>query len=117
MQTLLRSTSARVGVLMLAALAAAPLVAHAELSNETMIGLGVRVRPAYDGANTQHVEPVPVIRYLGDPWFVRSTQGVLEGGLRLRLAEGLHAGIQAAYEPGRKTSESAFLKGANVEDV
>jgi outer membrane scaffolding protein for murein synthesis (MipA/OmpV family) len=94
-----------------------PLTAYAELSNDSMIGPGVRTRPAYDGSDTQRGEVVPVVRYLGHPWFVRSTQGVLEGGARMALAPGLHAGVQLAYEPGRKARESAFLESHNVSDI
>ncbi|MDD5177202.1 MAG: MipA/OmpV family protein [Sterolibacterium sp.] len=94
-----------------------PLVAGAELSDESLLGPGLRSRPAYDGSAAQHGELVPVVRYLGQPWFVRSTQGVLEGGVRLELVPGLHAGAQLAYEPGRRTSESDFLKNHSVPDV
>jgi len=89
--------------------ASLPTLARAELSDETLLGPGLRSRPAYDGSASQHVELVPVVRYFGDLWFARSTQGVLEGGLRTELAPGLHAAAQLAYEAGRKTSESAFL--------
>lgn len=94
-----------------------PPVAFAELSNESLAGPGLRSQPAYDGSDSQHVEFVPVVRYFGQPWFVRSTQGVLEGGVRMELAPGLHAGAQLAYEPGRKTSESDFLENHSVPDV
>lgn len=95
----------------------APQAAIAELSDVSMIGPGLRLRPAYDGSASQHAELVPVIRYLGQPWFVRSTQGVLEGGARIKLASGLHAGAQLAYEPGRKMRESDFLRSHGVPDV
>ena len=94
-----------------------PRVAFAELSNEALFGAGLRLRPAYDGSASQRAELVPVVRYFGQPWFARSTQGVLEGGARMELAPGLHAGAQLAYEPGRKTSESAFLESRGVQDV
>jgi outer membrane protein len=94
-----------------------PLAAYAELSNDSMIGPGVRTKPAYDGSDSQRTELVPVIRYLGHPWFVRSTQGVLEGGARMELAPGLHLGAQLAYEPGRRSGDSAFLENRNVADV
>ncbi|MCR4346419.1 MAG: MipA/OmpV family protein [Sulfuricaulis sp.] len=94
-----------------------PLAALAELSNDPLLGPGLRTRPAYDGSAAQHIELVPVVRYFGQPWFVRSTQGVLEGGVRVAIAPGLHAGAQLAYEPGRKTSESGFLKDHNVSDI
>ncbi len=95
----------------------APLVAHAELSDEPLLGPGLRVRPAYDGSASRRTELVPVVRYFGQHWFARSTQGVLEGGARVELAPGLHAGAQLAYEPGRKSSESDFLKSHGVPDL
>jgi outer membrane protein len=94
-----------------------PLAAVAELSNDSLLGPGLRSRPAYDGSATQQVELVPVVRYLGQPMFVRSTQGVLEGGLRIELAPGLHAGAQLAYEPGRKSGDSDFLKNRNIASI
>jgi MipA family protein len=94
-----------------------PLFAFAELSNDTVLGPGLRSQPAYDGSASQRVEFVPVVRYLGQPWFVRSTQGVLEGGVRMELAPGLHVGAQLAYEPGREASESVFLRNNNVSSV
>ena len=94
-----------------------PQPAFAELSNTSMVGPGVRGRPAYDGSDSQRAEIVPVVRYLGRPLFLRTTQGVLEGGARLELAPGLHAGAQIAYEPGRKTRESGFLEARNVADI
>ena len=91
-----------------------PLTVRAELTNDPLIGPGLRSRPAYDGSSSQRTEFVPVIRYFGQPWFVRSTQGVLEGGLRTELYPGLHAGAQLAYEPGRRVSESDFLQSRNL---
>jgi outer membrane protein len=95
----------------------APWAAFAELSNDALIGPGLRSRPAYDGSASQRLELVPVIRYFGQPWFVRSTQGVLEGGVRLEVAPGLNVGAQLAYEPGRNTGESDFLDSRNVSGV
>lgn len=93
----------------LTAVAFWPRTAAAELSGESLFGPGLRSRPAYDGSASQHLELVPVIRYLGEPGFLRTTQGVLEGGLRYEVARGLHAGAQVAYEPGRRAGESGFL--------
>ena len=94
-----------------------PLHAFAELSNDSMIGPGLRWRPAYDGSASQRVELVPVVRHFGEYWFVRSTQGVLEAGPRMELAPGLHVGAQLAYESGRKASESDFLRNHSVSDL
>jgi outer membrane scaffolding protein for murein synthesis (MipA/OmpV family) len=94
-----------------------PLHTLAELSNDSLIGPGLRSRPVYEGSASQRTELVPVIRYFGQPWFVRSTQGVLEGGVRMALAPGLHAGAQLAYESGRRASESDFLRDHGVFDI
>lgn len=94
-----------------------PLLAYAELSNDGLLGPALRLRPAYDGADTHRGELVPVIRYFGEPWFVRSTQGVLEGGVRTELAPGLYAGAQLAYEAGRKARDSAFLESRGISDI
>ena len=108
-------TGTRIATLVVGAIV--PLTAAAELTNDALLGPGLRSRPAYDGSASQRVDLVPVVRYLGQPLFVRSTQGVLEGGLRMELAPGLHAGAQLAYEPGRKSGESDFLKNRNVADI
>ncbi len=98
----------------LACVAGVPMLASAELSNETLLGIGLRSRPAYDGSASQHAELVPVLRYFGKTWFARSTQGLLEGGLRVQLLPGLYAGTQVAYESGRQRSESDFLERYNI---
>jgi outer membrane scaffolding protein for murein synthesis (MipA/OmpV family) len=94
-----------------------PLAAYAEITSDSMAGPGLRSRPAYDGATAQSQELVPVIRYFGQPWFMRSTQGVLEAGLRTELLPGLHGGVQLAYEPGRQASGSDFLQSHHVADI
>ncbi|MFN0316726.1 MAG: MipA/OmpV family protein [Burkholderiales bacterium] len=94
-----------------------PLPVLAELYNDVVLGAGLRWRPAYGGSDVQGTELVPVIRYLRQPWFVRSTQGVLEGGARMVLTPGFHAGAQLAYEPGRATGESDFPRNRNVPSV
>lgn len=71
----------------------------------TLLGLGVRSRPEYDGANKQELEPIPVVRWYGQTWFARTTQGVLEGGARLELTKGLFAGAQLAYEGGNDRTD------------
>lgn len=94
-----------------------PGAAFAELSNDSMVGPGLRSRPAYDGSQSQSLELVPVIRHFGQSWFVRSTQGVLETGVRNELVPGLHVGAQLAYEPGRKVSDSDFLQHHQMTDI
>lgn len=94
-----------------------PFSVSAELSNDSLIGPGLRSRPAYDGSNSQYLELVPVVRYFGQRWFVRSTQGVLEAGARTEVLPGLHAGAQVAYEPGRQVGQSSFLESHNVAGI
>ena len=83
----------------------------------SMVGPAVRTRPAYDGSKSQELELVPVIRYYGTPWFVRSTRGVLEGGARHDIAPGFALGAQVAFEPGRSPDEADFLRNRNVVGV
>ena len=83
----------------------------------TLLGLGLRSRPDYDGASKQELEPIPVIRYYGRTLFARTTQGVLEGGARFALARGLDAGVQLAYEGGndRTDVDPGASIGAHLE--
>ena len=83
----------------------------------TLIGAGVRTRPAYDGAASRRSEAIPVLRYYGAPWFARTTQGVLEGGVRTRPRGGVTAGVQLAYEGGRPRAESVFLDSHGAENI
>jgi outer membrane scaffolding protein for murein synthesis (MipA/OmpV family) len=82
-----------------------------------LIGAGIRSRPAYDGSSLQRTDVIPVLRYYGRPWFARTTQGMLEGGVRSELAPQFWAGAQLAYEAGRKQSESPFLQARNEPDL
>lgn len=99
-----------------AALAAA-LPARAEMEETSLVGAGGRTRPAYDGADGRIREPVPVLRYFGAPWFVRTSQGILEGGVRQQLQLGLHVGVALAYEQGREASEAPLLAQHRVPDI
>jgi outer membrane scaffolding protein for murein synthesis (MipA/OmpV family) len=97
----------------------APVAALAQIGPEdySLIGAAVRSRPAYDGSDAQRTDVIPVLRYFGKPWFARTTQGVLEGGARWALATGVDAGVQLAYEEGRKTSESDLLESLGLPHV
>jgi outer membrane scaffolding protein for murein synthesis (MipA/OmpV family) len=103
----------------LALLLIVPLAALAQsaLPEYAWIGAGVRTRPAYDGSAAQRTDLIPTVRYYGKPWFARTTQGILEGGARMELAQGLNIGAQLAYEGGRLASESDFLRSKNVPDI
>lgn len=71
----------------------------------TLLGLGIRSRPDYDGASKQELEPIPIVRYYGPVLFARTTQGILEGGARKELLPGLAAGVQLAYEGGNDRTD------------
>jgi outer membrane scaffolding protein for murein synthesis (MipA/OmpV family) len=64
----------------------------------TLLGAGLRTRPDYDGSREQVTDIVPVIRYYGERWFARTTQGILEGGMRAELDKDFWVGAQLAYE-------------------
>lgn len=83
----------------------------------TIIGAGIRSRPAYDGSSSQVTDLIPQLRYYGNLWFARTTQGILEGGIRNELAPEFWAGAQIAYEPGRKKSEAPFLETLGEPDI
>ncbi len=85
--------------------------------DDTLLGAGVRTRPAYDGSASQVTDLIPVVRYYGKPLFARTTQGILEGGARTEVAPGLALGAQLANEAGRKRSESDLLRDRNVPDI
>ena len=92
-------------------------LAQSVLPDYAWIGAGVRTRPAYDGSAAQRTDLIPTVRYYAKPWFARTTQGILEGGVRTALARDLIIGAQLAYEGGRLASESDFLRSNNVPDI
>jgi outer membrane scaffolding protein for murein synthesis (MipA/OmpV family) len=103
----------------LALLLTVPLAAFAQNvpPDYAYVGAGVRTRPAYDGSAAQRTDLIPTVRYYEGPWFLRTTQGIFEGGARAELARGLDVGAQLAYEGGRLASESDFLRSNNVPDI
>jgi outer membrane scaffolding protein for murein synthesis (MipA/OmpV family) len=106
--------------LSLSAAIAAALSSHAFAQtddDEKYIGAGARVRPAYEGANSGRVDAIPYLRLYGEHFFARTTQGILEGGWRTRPFGGVVFGAQLAYEEGRISNESAFLKDHHFQDV
>lgn len=80
----------------------------------TLIGAGVWSRPAYTGADSNRTSLIPELRHYGHPWFVRTTFGVLEGGIRYQALSGFTLGAQLAYEGGRDKTESEFLAAHNL---
>jgi outer membrane scaffolding protein for murein synthesis (MipA/OmpV family) len=75
----------------------------------TLTGAGVWSRPAYNGADSNRTSLIPALRYYGRPWFLRTTFGMLEGGIRYAALSGFTLGGQLAYEDGRNKTESQFL--------
>ena len=96
-----------------------PIAACAQdpAAEPTLLGAGARSRPAYDGSASQRVEAVPILRYWSPLLFLRSTRGPLEGGFHYEFLPGLNAGVQLAYEQGRKTSESTLLTDHNLPNI
>ncbi len=97
--------------LLLVAAALAPSAGQAE-DPSILLGAGVRSRPEYDGSRSQRSDLIPLVRYYGRPWFARTTQGILEAGLRQELAPLFWAGAHIAYEPGR--DEPRLHSGASA---
>jgi outer membrane scaffolding protein for murein synthesis (MipA/OmpV family) len=87
-----------------AALLIFPAIALAQ-DPGTLLGAGVRSRPDYDGSSKQEIDLIPVVRWYGQTWFARTSQGILEGGARKELARGLVAGAQLAYEAGNERTD------------
>lgn len=112
----------RPSLLLIAALVSSALPALALASDlaplpSTIIGAGVWSRPAYVGSDERVLAAIPVLRYYGTPWFARTTQGMLEGGTRTELFDGLTLGTQLAYEGGRDNKDSDFLKLHHVANL
>jgi outer membrane protein len=85
--------------------------------DEKYIGIGLRLRPAYEGADGSRADVIPYVRLYGEHFFARTTQGILEGGWRTQPFGGVVFGAQLAYEEGRITGDSAFLQEHNFEDL
>ncbi len=93
-----------------------PEASHAG-DEEKYLGAGARLRPAYAGAASDRVDAIPYLRIYGEHLFARTTQGVLEGGWRTQPHAGIVLGAQLAYEEGRDTDESAFLRERAFPDL
>jgi outer membrane scaffolding protein for murein synthesis (MipA/OmpV family) len=112
------TASGRFAVLIAGIASCLPPAALARQANEeAYAGLGLRLRPAYEGADTRRGQVIPYLRYYGEHWFARTTQGMLEAGARARPVHAVVFGAQLAYEDGRVSDESAFLRARNFEDI
>jgi outer membrane protein len=101
----------RLAILLVCAL---PILATAQ-DDYTLFGAGVRTRPKFDGSSDRTVDLIPVVRYYGQPWFARTTQGILEGGARWDMRPGLDTGVQLAYEQGPRDHDPDASIGAHLE--
>jgi MipA family protein len=95
-------------------LLALPIAAAAQ-DDYTLFGGGVRTRPKFDGSSDRTVDLIPVVRYYGQPWFARTTQGILEGGARWNMRPGLDSGVQLAYEQGPRDHDPDASIGVHLE--
>jgi len=84
-------------------------------AQDTLFGAGILTRPKFDGSAERTTELIPVIRYYGEPWFARTTQGLLEGGARWSVRDGVDVGAQLAYEQGPRDHDPDASIGAHIE--
>lgn len=93
-------------------------LAHAdEQSFPTLLGASAQIRPAYDGSRSTKVDLIPVLMYYESPWFVRTTEGILEAGVKTALSGDFNFGIQAAHEDGRFRHDADFLNTYHVPNL
>ena len=96
-------------------LAVSLLVPFSAFPQDTLLGAALRTRPEFEGSDRQKVDVIPVLRYYGKPWFARTTQDMLEGGVQWRTSELLAAGAQIAYEPGPRDKDPGASAGLHLE--
>jgi outer membrane scaffolding protein for murein synthesis (MipA/OmpV family) len=99
-------------ILLLLALLPAAAVADEDY---TLIGIGARTRPEFDGSNNRVIDVVPYLRYYGKTLFVRTTQGILEGGARVDIGQAFYVGAQLAYEAGPRDGDPGASVGVSLE--
>jgi len=92
-----------------------PLAVAAQDDDETLLGAGLYSRPKFDGSSHRSLDPIPLVRYYGKPWFARTTQGILEGGGRWQIGKGVVAGAQLAYEAGPLDHHPGASIGVHLE--
>lgn len=104
-------------LLCLATCAVSNGAAAQSIEDPAYIGIGARLRPAYDGADSNRVDAVPYVRLFGEHFFARTTQGILEGGWRTQPFGNVTFGAQLSYEEGRNADESSFLTQHHFQDI
>src|SRR2546426_1076322 len=98
-----------------ALLGTAAVAVAAQDDDETFLGAGIYSPPKFDGSSKRSLDPIPVVRYYGKPWFARTTQGILEGGGRWQIGRGVAAGAQLAYESGPLDHHPGASIGVHLE--
>ena len=101
--------------ILLALLLALPVLALAKNDDVTLIGAAVRTRPEFDGSSDRTIDVHPVLRYYGDHWFARTTQGLLEGGARWNVRRLFDVGAQLNYEQGPRDGSPDASVGLHAE--
>jgi outer membrane scaffolding protein for murein synthesis (MipA/OmpV family) len=96
-------------------LASSSAMAQNNPEGDHLLGVAARNRPHYDGSDRQTTDAIPVLRYSWGPLFARTTQGMLEGGARMNVLEGLAVGVQLAYEVGPLDGDPGSSLGAHAE--
>lgn len=99
---------------LLAVLLAVPLLAFAK-DDYTLVGAAIRTRPEFDGSSDRTIDVHPVLRYYGDRWFARTTQGLLEGGARWNVHQLFDVGAQVNYEQGPRDGSPDASFGVHAE--
>jgi len=100
---------------LLVALLFMPLTAAALDDEVQFVGVGIYNHPKFDGSSAQHNDLIPQIQYLNRSWFVRTTEGILEGGLRWGIGQSAAVGVQAAYEDGPRGEHAGASLGVHAE--
>lgn len=101
--------------LLLLALLALPALAAAKDDDYTLVGAAVRTRPEFDGSSERTIDVHPTLRYYGERWFARTTQGVLEGGARWNVRQSFDVGAQLNYEQGPRDGSPDGSVGVHAE--
>lgn len=108
----MRTIYSRLGAMVLSFVSAWTGSVHAD---GNLVGVGVRHGPDYDGASHSAIDMIPILTVSHGAWFGRSTQGLLEGGLRFTSAGGVSAGLQVAHEAGPRGRNDGASIGAGLE--
>lgn len=86
-------------------------------SDPNIFGLALQSGPAYLGSNSNITSVVPIIMLAKGPWFLQTTEGILETGLKHDLTNNYSIGIQLGYEDGRYRKDASFLRTHNIDNI